>query len=140
MKPVNCGSLVLLYPISSCTAEPNESADSTPVPISTAFQAILIKELTHFHTPEMDALMAKIGPPNTLTVVEQERLAVLLNERMKDMGPLISDSERDAARILPAIMKRAKIEQNVITGAEETKVSLVSVAMVVGVPNVKTEN
>ena len=27
------------------------------VPISTAFQAILIKELTHFHAPEMDALI-----------------------------------------------------------------------------------
>lgn len=29
------------------------------MPISAAFQAILIKQLTHFHLPEIDALLAK---------------------------------------------------------------------------------
>src|SRR5258705_1944620 len=34
------------------------------VPISTALQAILVKELTHYHTPIMDALLTRIGPPS----------------------------------------------------------------------------
>ena len=80
------------------------------VPISAALQAMLIKELTHFHTPRMDLLMAKLGPPSTLTEVEEAELLVLLKEREIDMDALISDSERDAAHILPAIMKRAKAE------------------------------
>jgi hypothetical protein len=104
------------------------------IPISTAFQAILIKELTHFHTPEMDALMVKIGPPNTLTPDEEKRLAALLVERTKDMGPEISDSERDAAAILPAVMKRSRIEQETIRTAESLKLKLVTVVTTVGVP------
>jgi hypothetical protein len=109
------------------------------IPISTAFQAILIKELTHYHTPEMDELMRKIGPPNTLTENEEIRLSVLLRERTLDMGPLISDSERDAALILPAIMKRARIEADKLKGAEELKLRLVTIAAVVGLPVVMTE-
>ena len=31
------------------------------VPISAAFQAILIKELTHIHTPVLDRLLEKVG-------------------------------------------------------------------------------
>ena len=96
------------------------------IPISTAFQAILIKELTHFHTPEMDALLVKVGPPNTLTGDEETRLAVLLAERTKDMGPKISDSERDAASILPAVMRRARKEQEMLqTGAKAHVVTIV---------------
>ena len=76
------------------------------VPISAAFQAILIKELTHFHTPEMDALMLKIGPPFTLTDGEAARLGVMLAERQRDMNDQISDSERDAAQMLPMVIKR----------------------------------
>lgn len=79
-------------------------------PISVAMQALLIKELTHYHTPEMDALLVKVGPPNILTDAEQQRLIVLLTERTKDMDGRISDEERDAADILPAIMRRAKVE------------------------------
>jgi hypothetical protein len=83
---------------------------STVLPISTAFQAILIKELTHFHTPEMDALMVKMGPPYTLTLDEERRLVRLLNARQEDMHEDISDSERDAALMLPLLMKRVKNE------------------------------
>jgi hypothetical protein len=97
------------------------------VPISTAFQAMLIKELTHFHTPEMDALMVKIGPPNTLTLVDENRLEVMLKERMDNMGPEISDRERGAALILPEVMKRAKAEQEVLATTETPKVKLVAV-------------
>jgi hypothetical protein len=81
------------------------------VPISTAFQAILIKELTHAHFPEMDELMVKIGPPNALTEEEELRLAHLLRERASDMSSQISDSERGAAFILPTIMERVRKEE-----------------------------
>lgn len=76
------------------------------VPISAAFQAILIKELTHYHTPEMDELMLKLGPPIVLTIKESKRLTILLEERTQDMNSIISDSERDAAHMLPMVMKR----------------------------------
>jgi len=78
----------------------------TILPLSAAFQAVLVKQLTHYHTPEMDALMVKLGPPYTLTPGEAARLGVLLEERTRDMGDLIDEAERDAARMLPMVMKR----------------------------------
>jgi hypothetical protein len=95
------------------------------VPISTAFQAILIKELTHHHAPEMDELMVKVGPPNTLTEDEEWRLGELLAERSVDMSPQITQEERDAASILPAVMARAKIEQEQLP--DKTTMKMVSV-------------
>lgn len=83
------------------------------VPISAAFQAILIKELTHFHTPVMDALLVKLGPPNTLTDAEEKELAAALRQRSKDLNGAISDSERDAAEMLPMVVKRAKAEEHI---------------------------
>ena len=80
------------------------------MPISTAFQAILVKELTHFHTPRMDALLEKLGPPFTLTEAEEEELLLALQEREQDMGDQITPSERDAAHIFPAVMRRARME------------------------------
>lgn len=76
-----------------------------------AFQAMLIKQLTHFHTPELDILLAKIGPPMTLDEGELYRLQVLLRARERDMGSLINESERDAARMLPLVMKRVLSDQ-----------------------------
>src|SRR5665213_1760317 len=70
------------------------------IPITTAFQAILIKELTHDHKPKMDRFLQKLGPPNTLTVVEKLEFLSLLKERMIDMGADISDAERGAAYLL----------------------------------------
>lgn len=84
------------------------------LPISTAFQAILIKELTHFHAPELDELLTKIGPPSTMTPEEEARFAVLLKERTRDLGDQITDSERGAALILPTIIKRAKAEAAIL--------------------------
>jgi hypothetical protein len=81
------------------------------VPITTAFQALLVKELTHFHTPIMDALLVKVGPPNVLTPAEELQLAALLDERARDMALSIPDSEREAAHILPCVMRRAREEQ-----------------------------
>jgi hypothetical protein len=97
------------------------------VPISTAFQAILIKELTHLHTPELDGLMARVGPPTTLTIEEEERLGHLLLERTRDMGSAIPDSERGAAMILPEVMKRARAEQQALSTVEAPQVKLVAV-------------
>lgn len=104
------------------------------VPISTAFQAILIKELTHFHTPEMDALLVKVGPPMILSEAEQAKLTVMLKDREQDLGPEISDSERDAAYILPAVMKRARVEQELLSSAETLRIKLVTVGAALGVP------
>jgi len=89
--------------------------DQKVVPISTALQTILVKELTHYHTPVMDELLSRIGPPSELSVEEESDLTKLLLERTRDMGLLISSSERDAAFILPAIMRRAKIECELLT-------------------------
>lgn len=89
----------------------------TMQPINAVFQAILIKELTHFHTPEMDALMEQIGPPCTLSAAERDRLNFLLEERTRDMGELISDSERDAAVMLPLVMRRVELEAEALQTA-----------------------
>ncbi len=82
----------------------------TVLPLSTAFQAILVKELTHFHTPEMDALLAGLGPPYTLTHEQETRLAEMLLERIETLDGDISGSERDAALMLPYVMKRVRSE------------------------------
>lgn len=80
------------------------------VPISAVFQQILIKELTHVRTPRMDELLAKLGPPYLLTHDEEHELWVGLEERMQDMGEEMSASERDAARMLPFVIKRVQAE------------------------------
>lgn len=82
----------------------------TVQPISTAFQALLIKQLTHFHTPELDALLVKLGPPYGLSPDEETRIAELLDQRTRDMGELIDDSERDAAHMLPYVIRRVRTE------------------------------
>jgi hypothetical protein len=96
------------------------------LPMSSAFQAILVKELTHLHTPEMDALMVKLGPPYLLTEIEEQRLSVLLSERITDLGSEVPDSERDAARMLPLVMKRVRRElEHPAPVAEVLKVVLI---------------
>jgi len=82
----------------------------TILPMSTAFQAILVKELTHLHTPVTDALLAKLGPPFLLTPAEEHELAAALAERVQVVDDQISESERDAALMLPYVMKRVRAE------------------------------
>jgi hypothetical protein len=81
------------------------------IPISAAFQATLIQDLTHFHTPEMDALLVKLGPPFVLTQREVDRLIMLLEERERDLGGDVGQGERDAARMLPMVIRRVAADQ-----------------------------
>jgi hypothetical protein len=76
-------------------------------PLSVAMQTVFIKELTHFHTPELDALLVKVDQ-GILPEEDEPRLCSLLEERSRDLNGRISDSERDAAVMLPMIMKRVK--------------------------------
>lgn len=103
------------------------SVRQTILPLSAVFQAALIKELTHYHTPVLDKLLEKVGDPSyALTDHEDEELRVALIERTKDMGDEITDSERDAAHILPIVIKRVKAE----AAALAKEVSLQTVAIV----------
>ena len=77
------------------------------LPMFTAVRGVLIKQLTHYHTPELDALMAKIPD---LTEAETARLFVMLAERTVVVDAQIGPEERDAARMLPMVMERARRE------------------------------
>jgi hypothetical protein len=78
--------------------------------MNAAFQAMLVKQLTHFHTRELDELLKKLGPPMVLTADDRARLTILLQEREADVDGQIDDSERDAAHMLPMVMKRVADE------------------------------
>ena len=95
-------------------------------PINQAMQALLIRELTHYHTPELDALLAKLPPEGNLTDAEWLRLAALLKEREQELNGSIPESEREAALILPYIIKRVKAEAadiaNAATEAPQLKI------------------
>jgi hypothetical protein len=102
-------------------------------PIITAFQGILIKQLTHDEKPEMDLLMVKVGPPDVLTPGEYGRLMTLLHERTTDMGVEITPSERDAAVILPVVMRMANEEQKNFSHVKgSTDLKLVTIVSIVG--------
>jgi hypothetical protein len=111
------------------------SLQTTILPLSTAFQAILVKELTHFHTPEMDALLVKLGPPYNLTDEEEARLAELLVERANSLDGEIDESEKEAALILPYVMKRVKNDVRHLAKAE-----LVIVPRTLLIPNYHEED
>jgi len=113
------------------------SMQASVQPISEAYKAMLIKGLTHFHTPEMDALMVKLGPPSTITPEEMARLMVLLKERETVVDAEISDSERDAAHILPVIIKRCIEEQS--SAVSDTKLVTVPVPEAMSESRLKKE-
>ena len=113
--------------------------NQTIIPISMAMQARLIKELTHLHTPELDGLLLKVGPPNMLLPDQQQRLAVLLEERSVDMSLDVPQSERDAAHILPAIIRRANEEAEILRVTENPSLKLITIGAVVGVLRTNTD-
>ena len=81
-----------------------------PVPIDIAYQAMLVRRLTHFHTPVLDDLLARMLA-GTLDVQGRIELFDALRERGRDMGTLIDDSERAAAKLLPLVMERVALEK-----------------------------
>jgi hypothetical protein len=79
-------------------------------PLTAAMASMLVKSLTHYHTPDTDVLLAKVGPPNTLTQEEEEDLRGLMNERSNDRAARISPLERNAAQLLLLIVERNRLE------------------------------
>jgi hypothetical protein len=79
-------------------------------PMFTALLKVVVPELTHFHTPEADDLLARIA---TLKDDEMDRLEVLMRERESVVDPQISPKERATARALPWIARRAREEAQV---------------------------
>lgn len=79
-------------------------------PISMAFQQILIKELTHFHEVRTDELLELIGPPYMLTDDQEKELTAALDKRVIEAGDLLTQAERDAAIMLPMLIRRVKAE------------------------------
>lgn len=114
--------------------------EQVAAPLNALMQQALIKELTHLHTPEMDALLVKVGgldengvvQPNTLTNDEEERLAVMLKERATEANGRIDTYERDAAIMLPMVLKRVKreVEASKLVDPELKLVAVVSDAAV----------
>jgi hypothetical protein len=82
----------------------------TVQPLSAAFQAILVKQLSHFHTPHIDLLLSKLGPPVLLTAAEEIELAKELQQRALDLVAEISAGEREAAMMLPYVIQRVRRE------------------------------
>lgn len=84
---------------------------SQVAPFNVAFQSMLVKQLTHAHTPENDRLLAKLGAvnvPPTITDEEEAKLKVALQAIVDD--PTIPADERDAAEMLPIQIRRVKRE------------------------------
>ena len=79
-------------------------------PLTAAMAAVLVKSLTHFHQPGTDALLAKIGPPSTLTRAEEKELATAMDARMTDGD--ITLLERNSAQLLLLFIERSRLEDN----------------------------
>jgi hypothetical protein len=83
------------------------------VPLNAAMLQAIVKQMTHIHTPELDALMTRVGPhavPPPLTPDEEVLMYRLVAERRVAVDAEIDEDERDAAAIFPVILKRANAE------------------------------
>lgn len=100
------------------------------VPIAVAFQGVLVRELTHTFDPQVDRLLAKLGPPSTLTRAEERELFAAMQHRAEDPNSRISASERDAARLLPLIVRRVQAEASHLATAP-TMLQLISMGLAV---------
>jgi hypothetical protein len=103
-------------------------ASAAFLPIATAFQATLIKSLTHAHATELDALLVKVGN-HALRPEEEPRLLALLAERAQTPDGRIGESEREDAEIFPVVMKRARAEQLLLAAALAAKVQPIRMAI-----------
>jgi hypothetical protein len=84
-----------------------------------------MKQLTHYHTPRLDLLLSKLGPPFMLTAEEEHELYNLLDIRTRDMGSEIDSSEREAAAMLPLVISRVRAELVVRARDMDLKVVMV---------------
>jgi hypothetical protein len=98
------------------------------LPMNTAFQTILVRELTHYHEKRTDYLLEQLGPPNIISEAEEEELSNALEKRTHDMGEEIGQSEREAAIILPYIIKRVRAETKKIKQGKISEVDFVAIA------------
>lgn len=92
-------------------------------PFWSAAVANLVAELKHPHTPELDDLLARVGPPSDLSDKEMKRAERLLLEVAQDTT--LPASERGAAFILPTVIARATAEYE--NPVEKGPVQLVTV-------------
>ena len=95
---------------------------SAVTPLSAAMKAVFIKELTHFHTPELDELLVRVAD-DTITEKEEPRLFELLYRRATELDGAIPESERDVAIMFPMMRKRVKAEK-LLTATEIQVVSM----------------
>jgi hypothetical protein len=101
--------------------------EAAVTPFEEAYKQMLIKQLTHFHTPVLDDLLAREAD---LTEEELEQMAELLKERAHAVDGRISPSERDAALILTAVIRRARAEAAAIADPNIPKPVMKVVAVV----------
>lgn len=99
--------------------------EATALPIAAAFLKMAIAKLTHFHTPRMDELLIKVGPPNILTDEELKELTILREERMVEVSDKVDESEKIIAKILPDLIALEKLEAVKLKEDETTEVILV---------------
>lgn len=107
-------------------------------PLNTVFQSMLIKQLTHAHTPYQDALLKKLGGegiPPTITEAEEGELIEVLKKIAND--PTVPEAEREAAKILPVQMKRVKRDAKVLASGEAKLVDIQVVGRVEAVDGPK---
>lgn len=85
------------------------------VPMWTAVQARLIKDLTHPHPQfkKPDALLAKLLNLE-ITESERDQLNVMMDERIVSDDPEVSDDEKSSARILKDVMQKVVNEDLLI--------------------------
>jgi hypothetical protein len=102
---------------------------SQVLPISEVFRSMLIKQLTHYHTPILDALLKKLED-KTITEAEEVEMNAALKQRTLDMDAEISDSERDAAHMLPMLNRRIKEEEKERADPEPSPASSVQSVLV----------
>jgi hypothetical protein len=103
-----------------------QTLDMVVQPLNAAYAAMLVKQLTHFDAPGTDVLLAKVGPPNTLSIDEELELGRLMKERSENISEEIPPLERNAADLLPFVMWRSRLEAS--NGEQEL------VPLLVGVP------
>lgn len=78
-------------------------------PFSVALQDVLTRRLTNFHTPILDALLQKVGPE--MSVEDEELLREALLRRVDELNGHLEELERDAAIMLPMVMRWVRAEQ-----------------------------